>query len=205
MTATDSSHAPKHQIQLPLSKAWEISLKSIKIRFLRSLITASGILLGIAFFSFVRAVNLIPLHETGSAVVAEQSRHNFLAVMALLVCFVGIMNSMLMSVTERFKEIGTMKCLGALDKFIVTLFFIEAGLMGFFGSVLGWLMGWLIVVITQLLSGGAKELNGMFYKGSLLQAGESIVIGLAMTLVASIPTAVRAAQMPPAMALRSEV
>ena len=57
--------------------------------------------------------------------------------MSLLVCFVGITNSMLMSVTERYKEIGTLKCLGALDNFIVKLFLIESGLLGFFGSLGG--------------------------------------------------------------------
>ena len=46
--------------------------------------------------------------------------------LALLVAFVGIVNAMLMSVTERFREIGTMKCLGALDGFIVKLFVIES-------------------------------------------------------------------------------
>ena len=47
--------------------------------------------------------------------------------MSLLVCTVGITNSMLMAVTERFKEIGTMKCLGALDSFVVVLFMLESG------------------------------------------------------------------------------
>ncbi len=49
----------------------------------------------------------------------------WLVVMSLLVCTVGITNSMLMAVTERFKEIGTMKCLGALDSFVVLLFLLE--------------------------------------------------------------------------------
>src|SRR5207249_2216753 len=110
------------QITLPFSKAWEISLRSIRIRLARSLITASGILLGIAFYSSVRTAALFP-SGTGAEALAAGNRQQWLAIMALLVCFVGIMNAMLMSVTERFKEIGTMKCLGALNRFVVTLFF----------------------------------------------------------------------------------
>ena len=46
------------QIQLPFTKAWEITIRSIKIRLGRSLITASGIVLGIAFFSSVNSTTL---------------------------------------------------------------------------------------------------------------------------------------------------
>ena len=49
----------QRQISLPFSKAWEISLKSIKIRLARSIITASGIFLGIAFYSAVKAAGLV--------------------------------------------------------------------------------------------------------------------------------------------------
>ena len=116
------------QIELPWSKAFEITLKSIKIRLQRSLITASGIFLGIAFYSSVRAGSLFPIKAEGTdvdavaAALAATNRQSWLAIMALLVCFVGIMNAMLMSVTERFKEIGTMKCLGAKNSFVVKLF-----------------------------------------------------------------------------------
>ena len=48
----------------------------------------------------------------------------------MLVAFVGVLNAMLMSVTERFREIGTMKCLGALNSFIVKLFLIESLFQG---------------------------------------------------------------------------
>ena len=48
---------------------------------------------------------------------------------------------MLMSVTERFREIGTMKCLGALDGFIVKLFLIESLFQGMAGTVMGVLLG----------------------------------------------------------------
>jgi len=51
-------------------------------------------------------------------------------ILSLLVCAVGIVNAQLMAVTERFREIGTMKCLGALDRFVLRLFILEAGMQG---------------------------------------------------------------------------
>ena len=59
----------------------------------------------------------------------------WLIIMSLIVCVVGIANSMLMAVTERFQEIGTMKCLGALDRFVVRLFLLESGFQGLSGAL----------------------------------------------------------------------
>ena len=195
------------QVHLPFSKAWQISLKSIKIRLARSIITAGGVFLGIAFFSSVRTSGLFPPsgNPHDPEVIAAVHRQQWLAIMALLVCFVGITNSMLMSVTERFKEIGTMKCLGALNRFVVTLFFIEAGLMGAIASLTGWLAGWAIISLTHLATGGAADFTAAFWLGSLQEVVLSVVIGLVITLVAAIPPANRAAQMPPAVALRTEI
>ncbi len=204
-------NAPQKQISLPFSKAWQISMKSIKIRFARSLITAGGILLGIAFFSSVRSGLLFAPPHVGNdpdaiaAALSAEHRQSWLAIMALLVCFVGIMNSMLMSVTERFKEIGTMKCLGALDRFIVTLFFIEAGLMGVIASALGWFFGWFIILLVHLITTGLGVFTAAFWLGTLIQFLQSLFIGLGITLVAAIPPAINAAKMPPAAALRSTI
>jgi len=196
---------PQRQINLPFSKAWQISIKSIKIRLARSLITAAGIFLGIAFYSSVRAAALFPTTGNSAEAIAAGHREQWLAVMALVVCAVGITNSMLMSVTERFKEIGTMKCLGALDSFVVKLFFIEAMLMGFLASFSGWFIGWLIIVIVHLFSDGLKAFGGAFWMGTLWQGLQSVLTGAAITLLAAIPPARSAAQMPPAAALRSEI
>ena len=206
--STQTPSAPMHvqkQISLPFSKAWQISIKSIKIRLARSLITAAGIFLGIAFFSSVRTAGLWPPTDTGPEATAALHRQQWLAIMALVVCAVGITNSMLMSVTERFKEIGTMKCLGALDSFVVKLFFIEAVLMGVLSSTAGWFLGWFIVVVVHLFGGGLKTFNGDFWTGTIVQMVQSILIGSVITLVAAIPPARSAAKMPPAAALRSEI
>lgn len=137
--------------------------------------------------------------------INTKHRALWLVVMSLLVCTVGITNSMLMSVTERYKEIGTMKCLGALDKFVVTLFMLESGMMGVAASILGWAAGFLVMI---LIAGATKGwdmvgLIGISDVGRTL--GLSVVVGLALTIVATIAPAVRAAGMPPAMALRSEI
>lgn len=199
--------SPQKQIQLPFSKAWQISLRSIKIRLARSFITAGGILLGIAFYSSVRTAGLFPPegNPNDPAVISANVRQEWLALMALLVCFFGITNSMLMSVTERFREIGTMKCLGALDSFVVKLFFIEAGLMGVLASAIGWLLGWLIISLIHIFGSGFGSLNGAYFGGSLIQLVESVAIGTIITLIATVPPAINAAKMPPAMALRSDI
>src|SRR6185436_8670057 len=73
---------------------------------------------------------------------------------ALLVAFVGILNAMLMSVTERFREIGTMKCLGALDGFIIRLFLLESLFQGVVGTIVGITVGLLLSIVNSSISYG---------------------------------------------------
>lgn len=199
------------QVQLPLSKAIEISFNSIKIRFWRSMITAGGIFLGIAFLVSVLITSLIDQHVTGGVVIdkaareAAQNRQTWLVIMSLMVCTVGITNSMLMSVTERFKEIGTMKCLGALDSFVVKLFLLESGFLGIISSFCGWVVAFLIVFLMGWSSHGWAVVSSIGVLPVLKTLGLAMGIGAFLTIVATIPPAIRAAQMPPAMAMRTEV
>lgn len=64
--------------------------------------------------------------------------------LALTVSSIGIVNTLVMAVLERRREIGIMKALGASDSDVKGLFFAEAGAMGVVGGVLGVLLGWLI-------------------------------------------------------------
>lgn len=129
----------------------------------------------------------------------------WLVVMSLLVCTVGITNSMLMAVTERFKEIGTMKCLGALDSFVVILFLLESGMLGICASVLGWILGFVTMVLIAGFSKGWDIVATMSVWGILETLGFCVVIGMLLTLLATILPARQAAKMPAAMALRSEI
>ena len=129
----------------------------------------------------------------------------WLVIMSLLVSAVGITNSMLMSVTERFKEIGTMKCLGAMDSFVVTLFMLEAGMLGICASVLGWLLGFGSMILVAGFTKGWVVVAGISPVGVAITFLISISVGMFLTMIATIIPAQRAAVMPAAMALRSEI
>ena len=214
------------QVRLSLSKAIEISFNSVKIRFGRSLITVSGIVLAIAFLMSIWTnnavvdslksannpqVNLllqqkgIDIDPDSAAAQQERSKNTWLVVLSLLVCLVGIMNAMLMSVTERFREIGTMKCMGALDGFIVKLFLLESSFMGTAGTIIGVVLGGILAILLATISYGGVLLSYVPWS-SVLQSGIlAIVIGSFLSLLGGILPAYRAAKMEPADAMRLEV
>ena len=96
------------------------------------------------------------LAETATSVGAS-AKDRWIVVLSLLVCTVGIVNAQLMSVTERFREIGIMKCLGALDRIVLRLFLLEALLLGILGSGAGALLGLAISYAASMLRYGALD------------------------------------------------
>ncbi len=220
----------QRQMVLPWPDAFRISLRNVTLRLGRAAITASGVILGIAFLTSIWtsrvAIDGIEHYKARSAraVVDQQgkdagpgaeaalaekanrtARQNWLVVMSLLVCAVGITNSMLMSVTERYREIGTMKCLGALDMFIVRLFLIETALLGLFGSVVGILLGHLGILLFMTIFTDHTVAAKMNWGHMLVYMLMALGVGTIVSLVAAIPPAVRAAKMPPAAALATEI
>jgi ABC-type antimicrobial peptide transport system permease subunit len=200
-------------LQLPMKKAFAISLQNIRVRFWRSMVTAAGIFLGIAFLATIllNADVAEIVAKTSKQVVDQEemrqaaSRNVWLVSMSLIVCTVGIANSMLMSVTERFKEIGTMKCLGALDSFVRRLFMLEAAFLGILSSALGWAFGTLVMFVVNGFGQGWPAVIGVGLTGYLRSLGICVLVGTILTLLATVFPAQRASKLPPAAALRSEV
>ena len=216
----------ENQVKLPMSKAIEICFNSVKIRFGRSLITVSGIVLAIAFLmsiwvnteiidgikaagdsklDLILQKKGIDVDPDSASAMQERSKNNWLVVLSLLVCLVGITNAMLMSVTERFKEIGTMKCMGALDGFIIKLFLLESGFMGTAGTLLGVLVGLLLSVGLSSITYGAAMFPHIPWSGVLCSAIYATVIGASLSLFGGIIPAYRAAKMEPVDAMALEV
>ncbi len=140
-----------------------------------------------------------------SAAVARAFRPWWL-VIALGISVAGITNAVLMSVTERIKEIGTLKCLGAMSYHIVEIFLFESVLIGLIGGAIGSIVGIGFAMLNLLLSGAeeaglhlpsAAQLFGTFVAGMLF----SVIIAL----TASVVPVVIAARIQPADAMRYEV
>jgi len=124
--------------------------------------------------------------------------------LSLLTCLVGIINSMLMAVTERIKEIGTLKCLGALDSFIVKTYLIESSIQGLIGTVLGMIIGLLVALAVSAHAFG-RWVFLEFPGGAILKAlSLSFAIGAVISVVASIAPAYWAAKKEPVDAMRVE-
>ena len=131
-------------------------------------------------------------------------RQAFLLCISFLVCMVGIANAMLMSITERFREIATMKCLGATDRYILIQFMLEAGLQGVAGGLLGMLIGFVIALTKNSISFGSYVFAYWPMGGILLGAVISVMAGVLLAMLASIYPSWAASRMQPMEAMRIE-
>lgn len=133
-------------------------------------------------------------------------RTRWIILVSLLVTVIGVSNALLMSVTERFREIGTMKCLGALSRFIRVLFLIESAVLGMVGSVIGMLAGAVLSLVVYGASYGfGLVVESMPFGLWILSAIGAVVAGTLLSILAAIYPATFAARMVPASALRSTV
>jgi macrolide transport system ATP-binding/permease protein len=120
-----------------------------------------------------------------------------IAGISLLVGGIGIMNIMLVSVTERTREIGLRKAIGATNKDIMVQFLIEAMLMSFLGGIFGVLLGWAVATLITVFAGWTVRVS-LF--SVVLSTSFSLVVGI----VFGLWPARKAAALDPIEALRYE-
>lgn len=128
----------------------------------------------------------------------------WLVLLSFLVCAIGVTNAMFMSVTERFTEIATMKCLGALDSFLMLVFLFESAIQGVAGAVIGIVLGVLLAIARGGFDFGGLIIDAMPWGPMLLIGVWSIVAGVLLAVLAAVGPAWMAARLAPMEAMRIE-
>jgi putative ABC transport system permease protein len=128
--------------------------------------------------------------------------------LALAVATLGIINTLVMAILERRREIGVLKALGAADGDVKQLFFVEAGVMGLAGGVFGVFFGWLIgrtLTLGTNIYLRRQDLPGVEISSvPWWLVGGAIGFAVVVSLLAGLYPASRAAKLNPVDALRYE-
>jgi putative ABC transport system permease protein len=159
--------------------------------------------MGFSTFSLVDATNNIRL-----VFAVFDTFLGIFGSLALVVASLGIINTLVMAILERRREIGVLKALGASDRDVRRLFFAEAGVMGLlggaFGVLIGWLIGRAITLGTNLYLHGRNLPSIEVSAVPWWMVGFAIFFSVLVSLAAGLYPASRAARLNPVEALRYE-
>lgn len=163
-----------------------------------------------------RDIEALGLHTFSIADQLEEIKRTFLIIdslfgaigsVALIIAALGIINTMLMSILERTREIGIMKAIGGSEREIKFIFFVEAGFIGFIGAIFGLVLGWLVTRVANIILNAQfpeEEIPvELFYFPWWLLAGAT-AFSILISLAAGLYPAIRAARIDPVKALRHD-
>ncbi len=160
--------------------------------------------LGLSSFSIVDE-----LEQLRTVFLILDSVLGLLGGISLLVASFGIANTMIMSILERTREIGIMKAIGAEDREIKLIFFVEAAVIGVTGGVLGTLAAWAVDGIANRLAyrfvlkpQGASFVD--FFSLPPWLSASAILFAVVISILAALYPAARAARIDPVRALRHD-
>lgn len=127
---------------------------------------------------------------------------------AITVSALGIINTMVMSVLERYKEIGIMKAVGASDRDVRRIFLFESATIGFAGGIFGLLLGWIVSIVINQVANHFTARQGVpsmdYFSFPWWLCLGAIVFAIAISLGAGVYPTMRAASVDPVVALRHD-
>ncbi len=164
-----------------------------------------------------KQINRMGYHTQTVLSKLQNMRRFFLAIQLLLtvvgsialgIAALGIVNTLLMAVLERYQEIGLCKAIGASDGDLFVLFLTEAGIIGLLGGLsgiaLGWLMSWGMEAVASVYAHGHGITGRLdLFAFPIWLLAISIAFAVVVSIVAGIYPALRAARVDPIRALRS--
>jgi putative ABC transport system permease protein len=201
--------------KLPFSSIWDLfRAKDGKLGYSALNVRVSSPKYIAAVQSRIREMGFTPL---ALADQFEQIRKTFyymdmaLAAVGMIAIFVaglGIINTMVMSILERYAEIGIMKAVGARDGDIKKIFFFESSSIGFLGGIGGLALGWAVSRIINQVVNYFLARQGVpyieFFNLTVWLCFAAVAFSLGVSLVAGIYPALRAARVDPVVALRHD-
>lgn len=174
-----------------------IAWSSLRQRFTRSILTVLTIATAAGFLMYLLT---LPAGKDP----ADRQRWLLMLSLAVVVSAAGVLNTMLMTVTQRYREIGTMKCLGALDSFILLSVLTEAAILGAAGAAIGVVAGLILSAGLAAADHGAAALSSLSLHALPLKILAVLAGGMALTTLGAAAPAWIASRMPPMDAMRGE-
>ncbi len=190
------------RVSFPTNELLRLVFLNIRKRFSRSLLTMLSVLLAIAFMTVIFTLGAINRAVAGTEFAAYQF---WLIFVALLVAGLGVFNSLLISVAERYREIATIKTLGAADRHVLLLYLLESLIIGVIGGGLGVLVGLGVGVGLLAAYGRAADIGLVAPAEYLSIMGQGLLYAAILSLFATAYPSYHASKMNPAEAFRVEV
>lgn len=185
------------QLKLRPEIVWAMAISSLKVRLPRTLLTTLTITTATAFMMWL-------LTAPKSTEPTEQQSWGLMLVLCLVVSGVGVLNTMLMSVTQRYREIGTIKCLGGLDSLVLYSTLVESAILGLVGGIAGAVVGGVVAILLGVLDYGGAVFQQILPGQLPVNALIVFAVGMLFTTLGAAIPAYIAAKMPPIEAMRGE-
>lgn len=210
------------KLELHWDVVWSLAMSSLRVRMGRALITGLTITTTTAFMMYLLTMpfenqddplasglaGLMGLRMssalTESEARAEIQGFMLMLVLSLVVAAAGVLNTMLMSVSQRYREIGTIKCLGGLDQLVLLSVLLESAMLGLAGAVIGVVLGLVISVLLSLADFGGSFLSHVNWAYWPVKMCFVFLVGMMLTTFGAAVPAYIAAKMPPIEAMRGE-
>ena len=222
----DDGDAESRKVVLPWRRTFKMCAANVRHRLGRSTLTFICIAVVVAFFASSLSYQFIidqsmksddvhiqaVLEKAGvfahdaQSMEKQRDQQIWLMTLSAILCLVGITNTILMSVTERFREIGTLKCLGAINGFVVRLFLIESAFIGVVASLIGGIIGCLLAILQVGAAFEFSLIGGtIFLQSFAASLPKAVGLGTVLTLLASLYPTYIASRMKPVDAMRAEI